>query len=224
VNTISDPKAFGPEFVRGLEEDRKRAEAARGTLAAGEIGAWEHAKTWAEDLRRKLNAQGYTFDPAQVVIIAFGEDWCGCAGTYPIHMGRAFGLAQPIVRRFDLMNPDCSPLLLGCSAVEQNLPMPGDIRLFIFKTSQGRLLAEFFEGMHGLWDKPRQVTVSFAAGSARVVDLHGKPVGDAVHGAVVMGVGCGGHTPYSPTLVMAEPDVELAAFRQALTQGVVTER
>jgi hypothetical protein len=224
VNTISDPKELGPEFVRGLEEDRRRAEQARGTLTPGEIGAWERSKTWAEDLRRKLAAQGYTFDPATVEIIAFGEDWCGCAGTYPIHLGRAWGLAQPIVRRFDLMNPDCSPLLLDSTAVEQNLPMPGNIRLFIFRTSAGRLLAEFFEGMHGLWDKPRQVTVAFAPGVARVVDLRGKPVGEAVYGRVAMNVGCGGHTPFSPTLVMAEEGVTLDSFRQALRQAEVADR
>lgn len=224
VNTISDPKELGPEFVRALAEERTRAEAARGALAEGEIGAWERSRIWAEDLRRKLAAQGYTFDPATVEIIAFGEDWCGCAGTYPIHLGRAWGLATPIVRRFDLMNPDCSPLLLDCSVVEQNIAMPGDIRLFLFKTSQGRLVAEYFEGMHALWEKPRQVTVTFAGGSARVVDLHGKPVGEEVHGVVAMGVGCGGHTPYAATLVMAEPGVDVAAFRQALTQGVVAER
>jgi hypothetical protein len=163
VATVNDPKALGPEFACGLEEDRKRAESVRGKITEGEIGAWERSKTWAEYLRRQLNANGYTFDPVKVEFIAFGEDWGGCASTYRIHMGRAFGLTKPIVRRFDLINPDESKLLsaagrqeaasvLSCTVVEQNIPMPGDIRLFIFKTPEGRLVAEFYEGMHvGGW-------------------------------------------------------------------------
>ena len=80
------------------------------------------------------------------------------------------------------------------------------------------------EAASGLWDKPRKVTVEFEADSVRVVDLYGTPTDDTVYGVVDMGVGCGGHTPYGPTLVMAEPGVDLAAFRGALTRGVVADR
>jgi len=66
--------------------------------------------------------------------------------------------------------------------------------------------------------------VEFEPGSVRVVDLYGQPINDKIHGAVEMGVGCGGHTPYNPVLVMAEPGVDLAAFRGALTRGVVADR
>ena len=54
--------------------------------------------------------------------------------------------------------------------------------------------------------------------------LIGNAFNDKFRGAVEMGVGCGGHTPYNPVLVMAEPGVDLAAFRGALTRGVVADR
>ena len=79
--------------------------------------------------------QGYTYDPSNVEFIACGENWVGCGAVYPIQMGRAFGLANPIERRFDLINPDWSPVLLGATAIDQNLQMPEQIRLFIFKTN-----------------------------------------------------------------------------------------
>lgn len=51
----------------------------------------------------------------------------------PIHLGRTLGLAKPIERRFDLMHPDEGRMLLESTAVEQNLPMPGDISLLIYQ-------------------------------------------------------------------------------------------
>jgi hypothetical protein len=105
--------ALGETFVKGLEEDRRRAEETRGgKWTEAEVAAWERSKAWAVDLHTQLEAQGYTFDPATVRFIAFGEDWSGCAATFPIHIGRAWGLTHPIERRFDLMNPDCSALML----------------------------------------------------------------------------------------------------------------
>ncbi len=216
-------RALGPEFARGLEEDRQRAEAIRGSnLTEGEIAAWERSKAWCVDLRIQLEERGYSFDPAKVEFTAFGEDWSGCAATFPIHMGRAFDLAEPIARRFDLINPDCTPVLLESTAVEQNLPMPEDIRLFIFKTNEGRLLGQYWEGLHGLLDKPHAVAVDFPPDSVRLVDVFRKPRSDRALGQAVMGVGCGGHTPYGADLIEAEPALSLDGFRKALLAGTVS--
>ncbi|MBM3475051.1 MAG: hypothetical protein FJX75_17455 [Armatimonadetes bacterium] len=220
-----DPTALGEEFARGLEADRRRAEEARGTnLSEGEIAAWERSKAWAADLSAQLAAAGYTFDPARVKVIALGEDWCGCAATYPIHMGRAWGLREPVERRFDLMNPDCSPLLLKCTPVEQNVRMPENIRLFLFRSAEGRLVAQYWEGMHGLFDRPHVARVTFPAASARLIDVFSKPRGDTIGGEVTMSVGCGGHTPYAADLVQAEPGVSLKAFRKALVSAEIRDR
>lgn len=216
--------ALGEAFAKGLEEDRQRAEAARGkNLSEGEIAAWERSKAWTLDLRTQLESRGYTFDPTKVGFIAFGEDWSGCAATFPIHMGRAFGLTKPIERRFDLINPDCTPVLLKATVIEQNLHMPNDIRLFLFKTNEGRFLGQYWEGMHGLFDRPHTVTVSFPPASARLVDMFGRPHGNQAYGQVSLGVGCGGHTPYRADLVQAEPTLSLSRFRKALLSGVVSQ-
>jgi hypothetical protein len=218
-------KALGPEFTRGLDEDRQRARATSGSNhTQGEIAAWERSKAWSVDLRIQLEERGYTFDPAAVEFIAFGEDWCGCAATFPIHMGRAFGLTEPVARRFDLINPDCSPVLLQSTAIEQNLPMPRDIRLFIFRTTEGRLLAQYWDGFHSLLDEPHVVTVDFPPGSAGLIDVFGKPLGDRACGQARMGVGCGLHTPYGADLVQAEPTLALEDFREALLAGMVSAR
>jgi hypothetical protein len=218
----AEREALGAEFVCGLEADRARAEALRGkALSEGEIGAWERSKAWALDLRSQLEARGYTFDPATVEVIAFGEDWSGCAATYPIHMGRAWGLARPVERRFDLINPDCTPVLLTSIPLQQSLPLAENVRLFVFRTAEGRFLGQYWEGLHGLYDVPHRVDVSFPPASARLVDGFGKPRGDELGGQLTLQAGCGGHTPYRADLVMSEPGVPAEVFQAALMAGTV---
>ncbi|PKO22700.1 MAG: hypothetical protein CVU38_08070 [Chloroflexi bacterium HGW-Chloroflexi-1] len=173
-------QAFGVDFADGLEADWRRVIENRGRwgLSKAEWDVWVHSKAWAIDLDRQLARAGYTYDPATVEFIALGEDWSGCAATYPIHMGRAFGLTKPIERRFDLINPDCSPVLLRATAIEQNLAMPENIRLFIFKSAERRLLAQYWEGMRGPFDKPHVVEVSFPPASVRLIDAFGNPRGE----------------------------------------------
>jgi len=221
----SSRQELGEAFIAGLHEDLRRAkETRREGITEGEIGAWERSKAWATDLKRRFEANGYTFDPATVEFTAFGEDWCGCAATYPIHMGRALGLQKPVERRFDLINPDCSRLLLSSTAVAQNLPMPQDIRLFIFRSAEGRLLAQFFEGLHGLCDRPHVVRVRLPQGSARVVDVHGRPREGTSGGELSLSVGCGGHTPYRADILQADADLSLQDCQTALMAGEVTEK
>lgn len=217
-------KALGAAFGQWLDEDRRRAEKIRGTsLAPIEIAVWERSKAWAVDLKRKLEANGYTYDPETVEFIAFGEDWSGCAATYPIHIGRALGLKEPIRRRFDLINPDCTLILLKSQPMEQNIAMPEKIQLCIFKSPEGRWLGQYWEGLHGPYDPPHTVTVEFDRQQAQLIDHFGNPR-EAVGGEIRMNVGCGGHTPYRADLVQAAEGVSLDAFRQVLENGVVAER
>lgn len=219
------------EFVRSLEEDRRMAVANRGLaeheLNRGEMDIWVQAKRWAMDMTEQLRQRGYGFDPASVQFEAFGEEWASCAAVYPIYLGRAFGLAAPIERRFDMIHADAGPLLTELTAVEQNLPLAGNIRLFIYRTRDSRYVAEFWEGVHGIMDSPRRVLVDFPPESTAEVNLWGMSIDRAAGiptrygGRIEMCVGCGCQTSHKCTLVMARGDTSLEAFRSALLNGTV---
>jgi hypothetical protein len=115
--------------------------------------------------------------------------------------------------------------------------MPENVRLFIFKAPNeppawGRYIAQFWEGKHHVRDLPHVVTVDFPPGTVRPVNTDGleltlslgihRPY--SVGGRIEMGVGCGGHTPYPPTLVRAEEGLSLKDFRAALLAGKVSKR
>ena len=238
-------RALGAEFSRGLEADRAAAAAAHGApVSAYELAAWERSKAWAADLDRQLAAAGYRYDPESVEFVTFGANWVGCGATYPIQMARVFGLARAMQRRFELSNPDWSPLLLAAEPVQQNLALADRVLLYIFRNGhlgpmaatpspdvRGRYLAQYWEGIRGIMDPAHLVTVDFPAGSVREVDLFGVEVARARglwaepnRGPVTMSVGSGVFTPYHSTLVMAEEHLSLEQFRDTLLAGTVAER
>ena len=221
---------------KSLDEDRRKATENRGKgwEQGLEWKCWEWSKTWTIFLKNQLEHQGYTFDPATVEIEAMGENWTGCCATYPINMGCAWGLAKPISRRFDLINPDGSAILLKAELVEQNLPMPGNIRLFIFKTADeaptyGSYVAQFYEGIHGVMDRPRVVEVNFPDNSVNEITSYGTSLESGLgiwtrhYGRIEMSVGYGGHFYHPATLVMTIPkkQVSLEEFRESLLAGKV---
>ena len=239
-NLEQNCQVLGPQFARGLDEDRRLAVKNRGCEVTDvEFSAWGRSKAWTIDLTEQLHEQGYTFDPAEVEFLALGENWVGCGATFPIHMGRAFGLAHPIERRFDWMNPDWSPMLMGSEVVEQNLPMPEHIRLFIFKTAvcgptYGRYIAQFWEGMRSIVDRPHTVLVRFPPESVMECDITGWPVCRSrglieypqhhFHGEMAMHVGLGAHTAHYSTVAMADHKLSLEEFRAALLAGEVVAK
>ena len=238
-------RILGAEFSRGLAADRAAATAAHGApVSAYELAAWERSRAWAADLDRQLAAGGYRYDPATAEFVTFGANWVGCGATYPIQMGRAFGLARAMQRRFELSNPDWSPLLLAADPIQQNLALADQVLLYIFRNGypgpmaetpspdvRGRYLAQYWEGIRGVADPAHVVTVDFPAGSVREVDLFGVEVARARglwaepnRGPVTMSVGSGVFTPYHSTLVMAEEHLSLEEFRAVLLSGVVTSK
>ena len=230
-------EVLGPEFVAGLEEDRRVGERNRGgEVPENEFNVWGRSKAWTIDLMQQLHERGYTFDPDDVEFMAFGENWLGCVATFPIFMGRAFGLATPIERRFDRINADWSRMLQGATAVDQNLPMAEHVRLFILKTpdtgpTYGCYVAQFWEGMRGIMDRPHVVDVEFPAETVVECDVMGSPLCHArglvqypyryFHGPMTMRAGTGAHTSLYSTIAMAVPEFPLEDFRAALLAGTV---
>ena len=152
-------RSLGSDFFQGIEDDQRAAIRNRGLadgvltadqlrqdgasrdaspdlppggLQATEIRGWMQAKAWGLDLLAQAESRGLEFDPATVEMEAFGGDWSYCAASFPIQIGRAMSLANPIERRFDLINPAEGPVLLQSEVVEQNIPLADNIRLFIW--------------------------------------------------------------------------------------------
>ena len=251
-------RVLGTGFLEGVEEDQREAVSNRGLpdgivtaeelreggvsrssspdlpdggLNPTEIRAWLSAKGWGLDLLSQAKNRGLTFDPLTVKMEAFGGDWSYCGATYPIAIGRAMGLRNPIERRFDLMNPSEGPVLLQSEAVDQNIPLTDNIRLFIYEyhDSHGlRYLAQFFEGIRGIMDRTHKAIVDLPHKDAHIVNLWGFPGSRAIgidepprRGPMQLSVGSGGQTPIPASIAMTRDELSLEEFRAALVSAQI---
>ncbi len=244
--TAENRRRLGTEFVKGLDQDRRQAEANRGPDFQKQWGpmtrqiewdAWEHSKAWAVDLLAQLNANGYTFDPADVAFEAWGENWVGCGATYSCHMARVWDLAEPMHRPFDMFNADWSPMLMKAEPLEQGLELAEHVLLYIFKTAYegptwGCYVAQYWEGIHGIMDPVHAVDVDFPPDTVWEVDLAGWEIARIRgcvgpkydrYGPMTMQAGCGAHTPYHSTVALAEQNISFEQFRDALRNGRVRQ-
>ena len=218
------------ELAASLEEDRQAALQTRGPVwekLSLEWQCWEWSKSWAWFLNKKLEDQGYTYDPATVQFEALGQNWGGCVATYATKLGKALGLTKPIKRRLDLINPDFTPMLYDAEIVEQNVPGPDNTLLFIFRTADrppawGRLVAQFFEGFHSVMDRPRVIEVDFPHNAVFQVTHYGWPIERALgiwgrmYGRIELSIGYGGHFHHPSTWIMPR-DPKPTEKRQSLT-------
>lgn len=254
-------RAFGRDFFQGVEDDQRAAIRNRGLadgvltadqlrqdgaardkspdLPAGglqqtEIRGWMQAKAWGLDLLAQAESRGLDFDPATVEMEAFGGDWCYCAASFPIQIGRVMGLSHPIERRFDLINPAEGPVLLQSAVVEQNIPLAENIRLFIWEYTDShgpRYVAQFWEGIRGIMDRTHEAIVDLPADAAEIVNLWGFPETRARgvdtpprQGPLRLSVGSGGHTPIPSSIVMTDGNLPFDEFRDALTSAEIRVR
>ena len=202
-----------------------------GGLLQTELRAWIQAKAWALDLISQARGRHLSFDPMTIEMEAFGGDWSYCGASYPIQIGRAMGLHDPIERRFDLMNPSEGPVLLQSTALEQNIPMPHGIRLFIWEYTDShgpRYVAQFWEGIRGIMDPTHHAVVDLPVSAAHAVNLWGFPESRALGideptrlGPLRLSVGAGGHTPIHASILMTRDRVRLEDFRHALATAEI---
>ena len=251
-------RALGGNFFQGVEDDQRAAIRNRGLtdgvisadqlrqdgaardagtalpvggLQLTEIRGWMQAKAWGLDLLAQAESRGLEFDPATVEMEAFGGDWCYCAASFPIQIGRAMGLANPIERQFDLINPAEGPVLLQSQVVEQNIPLADNIRLFIWEYTDShgpRYVAQFWEGIRGIMDRTHKAVVDLPSDAAQIVNLWGFPESRARgvdtpprQGPMHLSVGSGGHTPIPASIVMTDGRLPLNEFRDALTSAEI---
>ena len=202
-----------------------------GGLQHTEIRGWMQAKAWGLDLLAQAESRGLEFDPATVEMEAFGGDWSYCAASFPIQIGRAMSLANPIERRFDLINPAEGPVLLQSEVVEQNIPLADNIRLFIWEYTDShgpRYVAQFWEGIRGIMDRTHEAIVDLPTDAAQIVNLWGFPEARARgvdtpprRGPLRLSVGSGGHTPIPASIVMTDGRLPLQEFRDALASAEI---
>ena len=92
---------------------------------------------------------GGTTATGKVTMVPLGSSLFSSPSDLYAAILKSRSVGEELLRRFDLIEPSASPMIMKARVVDQNLPMPDNIRLFIFKTANegptwGRYVAQFF--------------------------------------------------------------------------------
>ncbi len=224
---VVDPDYKDPEVMVLLAQDLEQTFRNRGAYEQWipyELWSSMNARFWAEGFKKRLAIQGYSFDPTTVEFESCGEAWDGCLAKYTSFMGRYLGLSKPIERIVELCpltNFLREANFVECVAIDHH------VRLFLFGGKYGRPVAQFFDGMRGVWEKPHIVTVAIDPKKVSIIttspNLYVKvrSATKILENKVIVDVGDGCH-PAITTLIGKNTSFD--EFKAALTTGKVTDK
>ena len=220
-----------PDIKILLAEDLQKTLESRGSYTQWtpyEMWSSVNARTWSEDFVRRLRNQGYHFDPGTVAFESCGASWGGCVTKYSVFMGRYLGLSNPMKQNVEL---SLIPLKKGYpprgARFIERLAMGHHVWLFLFEGKAGEPVAQFLDGLRGIWESPHSVTIPIdprkvdveASSPNANMELRGEPRANDDGVVADVGDGC---QPSITTLI--GKDIGLEEFRKALVEAEISDR
>lgn len=218
-----------------LAEDMERAFSGRGSHGEWnlyELWSSNNARRWAEGLKREMEERGLGFDPDAVEVETFGN-WTGCHHKYTNFLARYLDLPHPAVIHAEtgLCSLKDFPMpareFVECAALERG------VLLFLFRREDGAPMAQFWDGLRGVWEPPHTARVEMDPGSVDLFTLSPNafiaPRGASrkVEGGFVADVGDGAHPAFTTVVggrIGQRGQVDMEGFAKAMKGAVIKVR
>ena len=220
---IFDPDDFGPNTKALIADDLERLFACRGRLnewGPYEIWTSNNARRWTEGIKKTLIENGLTYDPEYLNFITCGCQWAGCLTKYSAFMAKYLGLNRIADIYMELVPGAGFPF---DATFRERVILDRNVQLFLFEATDGRPMAQFHDGLRGVWEPPHTATVTI---DPHKIELNTTPVAhpsayvatrylkDGFVANVIDGCFCGITTILGCYISYDE-------FKDALTQAVI---
>jgi hypothetical protein len=187
-----------------------------------EIWTSNNARRWAEGLKRGLDKLGFANARKNMNMVTCGQQWTGCLTKYSCFMAKYMGRTEPPDQRAELSPEAGFPIK---AEFLERISMDRNVYLFLFRTSDGRPMAQYIDGMRGVWEPPHIATVELD--QTRVESLTTSPnaymktqgAASITHNTFIADVGDGCH-PAVTTLI--SNGLEYEEFRESLANAIIT--
>ena len=222
---IVDPDDKSPATKALLADDLTASFNQRGMISEWtpyEMWTSTNARRWTEGLKVELRRRHLNYDPARLRLVALGQQWGGCLAKYSAFMGRYLGNTRPAEIRPDLSPYAGYPLK---ATFRQSFTLDRHVQLFLFETADGRPMAQFFDGLRGVFEPPHVALVPLASAQVDLISVppnstqQTQPVANPIATEKIMvdvGDGC---RPVLTTVIGKNLTYE--AFRAALTNTAI---
>lgn len=223
---VVDPCDEGPETMLLIAQDLEMTFRERGAYEQWlpyEMWSSCNARKWVEGLKKELESRGYSYDPEDVQVESFGN-WTGCYHKYSMFMGRYLGLSRPVKKHPEPELSSLEEVPMKVSRFVEDIPLDHHVQLFVFEREDGRPMAQFFDGLRGIWEKPHIARVKvdpkglelFTFSPNAFVKVRG--ASKILEDGFIADVGDGCHPAF--TTVVGK-DKELDEFRAALAEAEI---
>jgi len=224
-----DPDDGSEPTLALLTKDLNRAFSGRGNHGEWnmyEIWSSNNARRWAEALKMQLAKRGFSYDADSFSMETFGS-WSGCHHKYSNFMACYLGMTKPayIHAEMDLCTLKGMPMDAGEFLEERVLDR--HVVLTLFLRTDGCPMAQFWDGLRPIWERPHTATVTIAPGSVELINLLpnaalerdgiARKLGDGF----IADVGDGCRPAYTSVIGRSAKDADVEAFCAAMAKATI---
>ena len=220
---IVDPFDNGPAVQVQIAGDLNAAFNQRGSKAEWtpyEMWTSTNARKWTAGLQAELTKRGLTYEPQQLRMVACGQQWGGCLTKYSAFMGKYLGLTKPAEIRPELSPYAGYPLQ---ARYKETITLDRHVQLFLFETADGRPMAQFFDGLRGVFEPPHLAVIPLDAAQVELVvvppnaNMQAQPVENpAAMGTLLVDVGDGCRPVITTIVAKKQPDGRTPSYAEFL--------
>jgi len=224
-----DPNDGSEPTLALLTMDLNRAFSRRGNHGEWniyEIWSSNNARRWTEALKKQLAGRGFAYDPESLSMETFGS-WSGCHHKYSNFMACYLGMAKPayIHAEKDLCTLKGLPMDAG-EFVEERV-LDRHVVLVLFRRTDGCPMAQFWDGLRPVWERPHTATVAIAPGSVELISflpnsqLERNGIARKLEDGFIADVGDGCRPAYTTVIGRSPKDADFETFRAAMVSAKI---
>lgn len=222
---IVDPYDDGLAVKALIADDVSAACSQRGNTCEWtpyEMWTSTNARKWTAGLQAEFAQRGLTYDPQQLRLVSCGQQWGGCLTKYSAFMGKYLGLTKPAEILPELSPYAGYPLQ---AKYRETIVLDRHVQLFLFETADGRPMAQFMDGLRGVFEPPHLALVEIDPATVDVVaippteNMQAQPVENpAATGSLLVDVGDGCRPVIASIVVRKQAGAtpNFAEFRAAM--------
>jgi len=189
-----------------------------------EIWSSNNARRWAEGLKKEMKRRGYFFDPGRVEAECWGHIWSGCSIKYGMFMAKYLGLSNPMKRNVEIPLKNTWPIKV--KKFVGSYTLDHYVQLFIFIDDFCQPVAEYIDGLRGVWEHPHIAIVPI---DSKNVDLFTIPPNEflrvreskSIDDRIIADVGDGCHPAFT---IIVGKNITLSEFVSAVKKAKIIDR
>jgi len=229
---VVDPSDNSVETLVMLAKDADRAFSGRGNHGEWniyELWSSNNARRWVEGLKKELAKRGFSMASEDLTVETFGS-WSGCHHKYSNFMTTYLGARKPATVHAETNLCTLKGMPMDVDEFVECVPLEEHVLLFLFRRTDGGPMAQFWDGLRPVWERPPTATVILEAAAADLFNFSPHalvPINGAARklkNGFLADVGDGCHPAFSTIVGHDSSNAAFEAFRSAMSKAVIARR